>query len=73
MSAERCAARMAVAEINALARRMRAQGTDVSVAVYSQEGRMCIQFLLQNGEKVNNQQEIKRKQRIIKSAVLHDR
>lgn len=53
----RRATKTALAEIHALARRMRAQGMDVRVAVHSQEGGMCIQFLLQNGEKANSQQE----------------
>lgn len=49
--------KMALAEIQALARRLRVQGTDASVSVYSQEGGICIQILLQHGEKVNHWQE----------------
>ena len=55
--------RAALEEVNAMAKRLRAQGVEASVSVHSQEGGMCVQILLAHGEKRAGQQEFEKKPR----------
>lgn len=56
--------RYAMEEVSAIAQRLREQGMDASISVYSQDGGMCIQILLQNGEKSESRQENGKSKRI---------
>lgn len=62
-SGRRRSVRAALEEINALARRMRAQGVEASVSVHSQEGGLCVQILLTHGEKRSCRQDFEKKER----------
>lgn len=49
--------RYAMEEVSAVAQHLREQGMEANLSVYSQDGGMCIQILLQNGENSHGRQE----------------